>query len=61
MKKNKFKQIDFDDDIVVVKENGKIIYNGLEDYEPMKYENWKWNEKECCYVWGKYKKYCLIF
>lgn len=56
---SKYKQTCYDDDIVVVKENGNIIYKGIEDDEPMKYENWKWCEKENCYVLGNLKKYCI--
>jgi hypothetical protein len=56
-----YKRIDFDDDLVLVIDttNGKEVYRGIEDYEPMKNENWKWNCKEQCYTFDKYKKYCL--
>ena len=56
-----YKRIDFDDDLVVVIDitNNNEVYRGIEDYEPMKNENWKWNEKEQCYTFDKYKKYCL--
>ena len=57
------KRIRYDDDFVVVTTNGREIYNGIEDYEPMKYELWKWNETEQAYflkVDGKtYKKVCV--
>ena len=47
-----YKRIDFDDDLVVVIDitNDKEVYRGIEDYEPMKNENWKWNCKEQCYT-----------
>lgn len=35
--------INYDDDIVVVYKNGKKIYFGEEDDEPMKREDWKFN------------------
>ena len=57
------KRIRYDDDFVVVTTNGREIYKGIEDYEPMKYELWKWNEAEQAYflkVDGKtYKKECI--
>lgn len=54
------KRIDFEDDIVIVyDDNDKIMYKGLEDYEPMKYENWEWDEETKSYVLGKYRKICL--
>ena len=35
------KRIDFEDDIVIVFEDGNQIYKGIEDYEPMKDADWK--------------------
>ena len=35
--------IDYDDDTVIVYKNGKKIYSGEEDDEPMKREDWKFN------------------
>ena len=56
----KLRKIQFDDDmVIVVDNNGKELYRGIEDYEPMKNEPWKWSCKECCYVLDNYKKYCL--
>ena len=57
---SQFGKINFDDDIVFVIKGEEIVYHGEEDYEPMKYENWKWSEKEKCYIFGDFKKYCLI-
>ena len=57
---SQFGKINMDDDLVIVVQNGEIIYNGIEDYEPMKDEPWKWNSKEKCYELDNYKKYCLI-
>lgn len=37
-------RINYDDDLVKVYKDGKIIYSGEEDYEPMNQENWKYNE-----------------
>lgn len=37
-------RIDYDDDLVIVYDRkGKVIYKGLEDYEPMKDEPWNWD------------------
>ena len=35
--------INYEDDIVDVYRNGKKIYSGEEDYEPMKRERWRYN------------------
>ena len=43
-------RINYDDDLVVVKKDGKVIYKGIEDYEPMKDENWIYDESKKCYV-----------
>lgn len=37
-------RINYDDDLVKVYKDGKVIYSGEEDYEPMNQENWKYNE-----------------
>lgn len=38
-------RIDYEDDLVIVyDERGKVIYKGIEDYEPMKDEPWRWDE-----------------
>ena len=57
----KGKKIEYEDDLVIVyNEEGSIIYKGLEDYEPMRYENWKWNEEKQYYTLGNdYIKGCL--
>lgn len=34
-------RINYDDDLVVVVSKGKVIYSGLEDYEPDKDAPWK--------------------
>ena len=55
-----YRRIDFDDDVVIVTKGGKVIYKGLEDYEPMKYEPWEWDERKTCYTLpGGYEKYCM--
>lgn len=57
---SKYRRIQFDDDIVMVKHGKETVYKGLEDYEPMKYEPWRWDDKKHCYTLrGGYKKYCL--
>lgn len=61
---NENKHIEYDDDIVVVYENGEEIYRGMEDYEPMKDEPWKWNNEEQAYLLTgpnnkQYKKVCI--
>lgn len=62
------KRINYDDDLVVVTINGKEIYRGIEDNEPLKYELWKWNESEKAYFLKRkgnfirevtYKKECI--
>lgn len=57
-------RIEYDDDVVEVlkKDSGEIVYEGLEDYEPMKNENWKFiitnREKRLGYYqFGEYIKY----
>lgn len=45
-KVNESGKIEFEDDLVVVKKNGKVVYKGTEDYEPMKDEPWKWDGKK---------------
>ena len=54
------KRIDFDDDLVIVFDgNESQIYKGIEDYEPMKDEDWKWDPSENVYRLDKYIKICL--
>lgn len=57
----KGKRINYEDDIVVVYDkSGGVIYKGEEDYEPMKYEDWKWNNEKQYYTLGDdYIKVCL--
>ena len=43
MKLIKKNSIDYDDDTVIVYKNGKKIYSGEEDSEPLKREDWKFN------------------
>ena len=62
--KVKTKRIEFEDDVVKVFKNGKLIYKGIEDYEPMKDEPWRWNESTKSYILNnngvKYEKICLV-
>lgn len=58
------KRINYEDDIVIVKNpKGVTIYNGMEDYEPMKDEPWSWNSSIKGYTLsspeGTYTKYCI--
>lgn len=54
------RRINFDDDLVIVyDEEDNEIYRGLEDYEPMKDENWKWDNSSNSYLLDKYRKICL--
>lgn len=53
------KRIDFEDDIVIVFEDGNQIYKGIEDYEPMKDADWKWDNNIKAYVLDNYIKICL--
>lgn len=54
------KKIEFDDDLVVVYQNGREIYKGIEDYEPMKDEKWTWDNAKKCYTLGdEYIKVCI--
>jgi hypothetical protein len=44
------KRLEFEDDLVVVRDiNGKVIYKGEEDYEPMKREDWIFNKSKNLY------------
>lgn len=49
-------RISFDDDIVEVRKGSEVIYRGMEDYEPMKYESWEYDERRKLYRLGKYTK-----
>lgn len=40
------KKIEYDDDLVIVySEEDGCVYKGIEDYEPMNDEDWKWDSK----------------
>lgn len=56
------KKIEYEDDLVAVfDKNGKEIYKGLEDDEPMRYENWKWDSYNRYYTLDdEYIKVCLL-
>ena len=49
-------RIEFDDDLVIVKKGRKVIYQGEEDYEPMKDEPWEWDGKKYILPGGYIKK-----
>ena len=61
MKYPKRKEIETEDDIVVVLENGEVVYKGAEDYEAMRDANWRWDAKKRLYYLDscKYIKVCL--
>ena len=52
-------RINFEDDIVIVYEDDREIYRGIEDYEPMKDEPWQWDQTTQSYVLKQYRKICL--
>lgn len=49
-------RIQYEDDLVIVKdaETNEVYYKGLEDYEELKREDWKWNDKEKHYELEKH-------
>lgn len=55
------KPIDYEDDLVIVYDDntGNVVYKGIEDYEPMKYEDWIWNSSLKAYIFKNYIKICL--
>ena len=53
------KRISFEDDLVVVHQNGAKVYSGLEDYEPMKNAEWVWNEQKKQYEFKDFVKVCI--
>ena len=56
----KGKRIEYEDDMVVVYDPaGNVIYKGIEDDEPMKRENWRWNNIRNYYYLNGYVKVCL--
>ena len=55
-----YKQIEFEDDIVIVcDEKGNVLYRGIEDYEPFKNENWKYDALNNVYTFRGMTKKCL--
>lgn len=54
------KKIEFEDDLVIVYNKlGSVIYKGMEDYEPMRYEDWKWEADKGYYTLNdEYIKVC---
>jgi len=54
------KRIDFDDDLVVVYDKDmNVVYKGLEDYEDLKDEDWKFDPSIGAYRFGEFIKNCL--
>lgn len=53
------KQIEFEDDFVIVYEIDEIIYKGIEDYDPMKDVDWKWDNTNKIYTYGNFIKICV--
>lgn len=50
-------RITFEDQIVIVKKDGKQVYKGMEEYEPMRKRPWKYNEAQGVYeLEGGYTK-----
>lgn len=53
-------QISFEDDMVkVFNKDGQEIYSGMEDYEPMKYDDWRWDSTDRVYRLDGYIKVCI--
>lgn len=47
----KSKRINYDDDLVRVYDDKKqMVYQGILDDCPYKYEDYKWSEKDHCYL-----------
>ena len=44
------KRIETEDDLVLVFRDDSEIYRGEEDYEPMKDENWRWDNSLQAYT-----------
>lgn len=56
----KGKRIQYEDDLVIVRDkNGKVIYKGLEDYEPYKRELWVWDDTKGLYTLDGMTKECV--
>ena len=56
----KTKRIQYDDDLVIVyDEAGRVAYKGMEDYDPNKDLDWRWNAAEGCYTYLGWKKICI--
>lgn len=54
------KHIEYEDDLVrVYDKSGTEIYSGLEDYEPMKDENWHFDKSLGAYRFEDYIKVCV--
>lgn len=58
------RRIEYEDDLVVVMSGNKEVYRGLEDYEPMKDEPWRFIETTKAgkghYEFDGFRKYCII-
>lgn len=56
-------RINYDDSLVVVMKDGKEVYRGIEDYNPMKGQWWKFVETtkdgRGHYEYNGYKKYLI--
>ena len=64
LSESKFKgsgnRIEFEDQLVIVYDKkGNEIYRGLEDYEPMKYEDWKFDSSIGAYRFKDFIKDCV--
>ena len=53
------KKIELEDDFVIVYEIDEIIYKGIEDYDPMKDVDWKWDSTNKIYTYGNFIKICV--
>lgn len=56
----KTKRIEYEDDLVIVyDEKGAEAYRGLEDYDPNKDLDWRWDDARQCYTYKGWTKVCV--
>ena len=56
----KGRKIQYEDDLVIVYDDkGNVAYKGMEDYDPNKDLDWKWDDKRGGYVYKGWFKVCV--
>lgn len=56
----KTKRIQYEDDLVIVyDEKGNVAYRGIEDYDPNKDLDWRWNAAAGHYTYLGWTKICI--